>query len=394
MGRRLRHSFFLFPSECVNFFHRMEDSFPHSGTAHPLPKGLPNLVRRTGDKILLPEFPILLLFARVPLILSFSRCSELAFPFLPASRMIPEPEPRKIIPEIRMTKKPVVLPLVALFVLSFFHVLLDQAEARRLGEGRSFFSRPSRQRSAPQPQRSVSSQNQPAQPAQAAPASPATTPGGMLEGMVMGGLIGSLLFGSGFTGPGLLDLVVFGGLAFLLIRYLRARRTAAEGLDGDFFLTPPQGSHPGDRWNNAAAGSAGEPGKAPGPSIPSDFDQTDFIKGAKAVYARLQESWDRRDLEDIRQFISPEVWEEAKRQARADPHPSKTEIVLLNARLLDVKKTDGQTVASVLYDVLLRETPGQAETSRIREVWHFSRDDKEVGSFWVLVGIQQVESQN
>ena len=43
------------------------------------------------------------------------------------------------------------------------------------------------------------------------------------------------------------------------------------------------------------------------------------MKGAKAVYTRLQNSWDKRDLEDIRHFTSKEVWEEINRQAQEDP---------------------------------------------------------------------------
>jgi len=129
-------------------------------------------------------------------------------------------------------KKTLLFSLVVLFVFSFFHVLLDQAEARRLGGGRSFGSKPSYQRSAPQPQRSAPRQNQGTQQGQAAPASPSASPrpwGGMLGGLLMGGLIGSLLFGGhGLTGPGLLDIMVFGGLVFFLIRYLRSRSMAAE----------------------------------------------------------------------------------------------------------------------------------------------------------------------
>lgn len=294
-------------------------------------------------------------------------------------------------------KKTVIFSLVVLFVLSFLHVLLDQAEARRLGGGRSFGSRPSYQRSTPQPQRSAPSQNQGTQPGQAAPASPAATPrpfGGMLGGLVMGGLIGSLLFGGGhgLTGPGLLDILVFGGLVFLLIRYLRSRSMAAEGLSGASFQTPLGGSHPEEEWNASASRSARETITAGEPSVPPDFDQADFMKGAKTVYSRLQESWGKRDMEDIRQFTSPEVWEEINRQAEEEPHPSKTEILLVNAKLLEVSKRDGQTVASVFYDVLLRETPEQTEPTQVREVWHFSRDEKKPGSFWILEGIQQVES--
>lgn len=287
-----------------------------------------------------------------------------------------------------MTNKTGILVVLALFVLSFFCALLDQAEARRLGGGRSFGSRPSYQRSAP-------SQNQGTQPGQASPASPVAAPrpwGGMLGGLLMGGLIGSLLFGGGFKGFGMLDIVVLGGLAFFFIRYLRARSMAAEGLQASYAPAPSGGSYEDEGRNAWAPGAVVEPIKATGPSIPPDFDQAEFLKGAKVIYARLQDSWNRRDLEDIRQFTSPEVWAEIKRQAEEDPHPSNTEVLLVNASLLDVKKVDGQTVGSVVYDVLMRENPEQAEPSQVQEVWHFSRDENKPGSFWLLEGIQQVES--
>ena len=362
----------------------MEGFFPQMVAPFPLSTDRPDLRLSLNDKILLHAFPILLLFGLVPLILLFSF----------GIAVIPDPEPLKITPEIRMTKKSFVLPLVVLFVLSFFPVLLDQAEARRLGGGRSFGSRPNYQRSAPQPQRSAPGKNQANQPGQAAPGSPAPSPGGMLGGLVMGGLIGSLLFGGAFTGPRLVDIVVFGGLAFLLVRYLMSKRMATEALQGSSFETPLAGTPPEEEGNATGRSSAGQTVTSGKATIPPDFDQADFMKGAKAVYPRLQESWDRRDLEDIRQFTSPEVWEQVRRQAEADPRPSKTEIVLVNATLLDVKKRNDQTVASVFYDVLMRETPEQTDTSRIREVWHFSLDENKPGSFWVLEGIQQVEPQD
>lgn len=286
-------------------------------------------------------------------------------------------------------KKAVILCLAVLFGLNFFLFLLEQAEARRFGGGKSFGSRPSYQRSAPQPQRSAPSQNQGTQPGQAAPAAAPRPWGGMLGGLLMGGLIGSLLFGGGFTGPGLVDILVFGGLAFMLIRFLRSRRMAAEGYQSAQLEMPSGGMAQERAWTPSALGtgnvSAGETG------IPAGFDQEDFLKGAKAMYARLQDAWNRRDLEDIRQFTSPEVWQEINRQAEEDPTSSRTDILLVNARLLEVKNVDGRTVGSVHYDVLLRENSGKDEPTQVQEVWHFSQEESTPGSFWILEGIQQVE---
>ena len=56
-------------------------------------------------------------------------------------------------------------------------------------------------------------------------------------------------------------------------------------------------------------------------AVPSDFDQEEFLRGAKMAYTRLQESWDRRDLDDIAQFATPAVVQELRAQRDEDPKP-------------------------------------------------------------------------
>jgi predicted lipid-binding transport protein (Tim44 family) len=148
-----------------------------------------------------------------------------------------------------------------------------------------------------------------------------------------------------------------------------------------------------ESWGSGAYGSSPQTviPTAEKPPIPPGFDQKEFMRGAKAIYTRLQTSWDKRDLDDIQQFTSPEVWDEIRRQAEEDPRPGKTEIVMVNAKLLEVKAQGSETVASVMYDVLMRETRDETMAKEVREVWHFRSDEKVPGSFWVLEGIQQIE---
>jgi len=217
----------------------------------------------------------------------------------------------------------------------------------------------------------------------------------MLGGLLMGGLIGSLLFGGmhSWGGPGLLDILIIGGLLFFLFRFLKARRMATQEAGQASFST---GLDSRETWGSTGPGYGSVQGM-PVPaaseevSIPQGFDQEDFMKGAKAVYTRLQNAWDKRDLEDIRYFTSKEVWEEINRQAQEDPHPGKTEILRVNARLLEVASSNSHTVASVLFDVMMRESKEENIAKDVREIWHFSKDDKDPKSFWVLEGIQQVE---
>jgi predicted lipid-binding transport protein (Tim44 family) len=290
-------------------------------------------------------------------------------------------------------------PILVFFclTLSLLYFWQDTAEAARLGGGRSFGSKPSYKRSAPPPAQSApASQTNPGQTAQAksaagTPAAPLGGMGGMLGGLLMGGLIGSLLFGGGLGsgGAGMLDILLIGGGLFLLFRFLRARRMAAESASG--------GSMSFQRGPDQAWGSAGftpsdeaPAGAMQQPVMPPGFDAEDFLKGASAIYARLQAAWDKRDLDDIRQFASPEVFMEIQQQAQEDPGPGKTELLWIDPRIIEVREVDRQIIVSVLYDVMLREKEDEM-TKQVRELWHFSRKRARPEDFWVLEGIQQVE---
>jgi predicted lipid-binding transport protein (Tim44 family) len=298
----------------------------------------------------------------------------------------------------RMNKKVNIGILIGLGIVAFLlYFWQDAAEAARLGGGKSFGSKPSYQRSAPSTAPSPTSpQVSPNQPTQQRPvAGPTPSPmgrwGGMLGGLLMGGLIGSLLFGGGhaYGGPGLFDILLIGGGLFLLYRFMRARRMAtASAASGamSFERSPSQS------WGESGYNPAVEPTSAVAeqPAFPPGFDAEDFLKGAKAIYTRLQAAWDKHDLEDIRQFVSPEVLAEIELQAKADPQLGKTELLLINPSILEAREVGTQTIVSVLYDVMMREN-GTETAKQVRELWHFSRETQKPKAFWLLEGIQQVE---
>jgi predicted lipid-binding transport protein (Tim44 family) len=281
------------------------------------------------------------------------------------------------------------------FLLYFWQ---DVAEAARLGGGKSFGSRPSYQRSAPAITPSPTSpQVSPSQPTQQGPvAGPTPSPmgrwGGMLGGLLMGGLIGSLLFGGGhaYGGPGIFDILLIGGGLFLLYRFIRARRMATESAASSGSMSFDRSPFQGWGQSGFTPSAEPEPATAAPPTLPAGFDADEFLKGAKAIYTRLQASWDKRDLEDIRQFVSPEVLAEIEHQAQADPQPGKTELLLINPRILEAREVEEQTIVSVLYDVMMREN-GTEMAKQVRELWHFSRETKKPENFWKLEGIQQIE---
>lgn len=238
--------------------------------------------------------------------------------------------------------------------------------------------------------------------------------GGMLGGLLAGGLIGSMLFGGGMGGGmgGMLDIILIGGLLYLLFKFLARRRAASAGAG----LTKPQEAtatagagtgynqyqaHPAQPDQPARGGMSWDALSSPATqggaiaaeadtrNIPAGFDENEFIEGAKAAYVRLNTAWDKRDIDDIARFASPAFLNEIKAQAAEDPKPSITEIMLVNASLVEVKQDGDDQMAVVFFNVLLRESANQAAPTDVREMWHFARSADGSGQ-WKLDGIQQV----
>lgn len=305
---------------------------------------------------------------------------------------------------------------IALVALGLVFAALDAAHAKRVGGGKSFGSRDTYSRPYDKPvapDRTVTNPSQQSAPGQGGPQT-ATPPrpgafgglGGMFGGLLMGGLIGSMLFGGGMGGGfGILELLLVGGGIYLLLRLLRSRGAARQttGAAGGerFAYVGPQGGAAGqpeagrrfDGWatlNDTPAGPSR--GTAPGaPVMPEGMDEAEFLSGAKALFARLQASWDRRDLEDIRRFATPEVFAEIQGQAASDPSPGRTDVLMVEARVLEAGEMDGRTVITVLFDALLREDAKADAPSQVREVWRISRDNRAARPEWTLEGIQQLE---
>lgn len=238
---------------------------------------------------------------------------------------------------------------------------------------------------------------------------------GMLGGLALGGLLGALLFGGGFEGLNFLDLLLFAGVAFLLFKLFAARRRAQEGTAvpaGHYAGDPDPGFRPYERqadnapesragFNtdllfgkgrpasvNPTAGFADTPKAEP---LPADFDAAAFLSGAKAAYRMMQEAWDRGDLAEIRSLTTDKVFGELQDQIRARGNtPNRTEILTIEAEVLEVRDFGADREATVLFDVILRESP-EAQPGQVREVWHFVRARNSRQPTWFLDGIQQLE---
>ncbi len=283
--------------------------------------------------------------------------------------------------------------------------VMSDADAKRFGGGSSFGGRSSYsapyQRSATPPSRSENHQPA-AAPNQAARPGWSNRGGlmGVLGGLALGGLLGSLFAGGAFQGINFLDILVCGGIAFLLYKAFAAKKAAAvdrpvydrsadyassgyrqaepTGFDTDILFKKDRNSavHAQSVPLNAAA-------------IPKDFEQQAFLSGAKIVYAKLQKAWDQRDLAEIRGLTTDKVFAEIQDQLKASDVENYTEILKLDAELLEVREAGSELEATVLFDAVMRENRGD-QAGQVREVWHFVKPKVSIQSKWYLDGIQQL----
>ncbi|MEN8132710.1 MAG: Tim44-like domain-containing protein, partial [Pseudomonadota bacterium] len=150
-------------------------------------------------------------------------------------------------------------------------------------------------------------------------------------------------------------------------------------------------------FKRKAAGSSGAAADQASASVkpPAGFDERAFMDGAQYAYRQLQASWDKGELSDIRNLTTDAVYNELESQIKDRQGSNRTDVVKLRTQLLEVKEDNGQWVASVLYDALLREVDEHSGSKPspqwVREVWHFTRPAKTDKPTWYLDGIQQLE---
>ena len=106
-------------------------------------------------------------------------------------------------------------------------------------------------------------------------------------------------------------------------------------------------------------------------------------------FVRLQAANDAGNLEDIREFVAPELFAEIKLQLdERGKAIQQTDVVTLNAELLEVVTEPTRHIASVRFSGMIREEAG-APAAPFDEVWNLSKA-LEGSKGWVVAGIQQL----
>ncbi|GGC95946.1 Tim44 domain-containing protein [Undibacterium terreum] len=303
--------------------------------------------------------------------------------------------------------------LTMMIALGAVSLGVADAEAKRVGGG-SAIGRQSQNvsRQAPPAQAAPNAAKPPAAAPGATPPKPASPWKGILGGALLGLGLGALFSSMGMGGAmaSMLSSILMIGLlaaAGMFIYRMIKNRSAGSSAQKPAFANAYAGGQAngvpeiGSGINNQSASqpaafqsAAASTASATGASaatwdVPADFDVDTFLRNAKAHYIRLQAAWDRADVNDIREFTTPEMFGELRLQLQErGASANHTDVVSLNSELLGVETTDRDYLASVRFNGIIKESE-HAAPEAFAEVWNMSKPVNGQGG-WVLAGIQPV----
>lgn len=288
---------------------------------------------------------------------------------------------------------------MAAAVVLGFTLNINDAEAKRLGGGGSF----GMQRQATPPSKNVQQaprQQQAATPAQQAqPKRSWMGPiAGLAAGLGLAALASHLGFGeelANFMMIALLAMLVIGAIAFFMRKKAGAPAQGMQyaGAGANYGGQPGNVARPDftPAGGSSAFAPAAEALESTGSgNIPADFDAEGFVRNAKVNFIRLQAANDAGNLDDIREFTSPEMFAEIKMAiAERNGATQETDVVQLDAQVIDVAEEASRYVVSVHFSGQIREERN-GPVENFSEIWHMMKPtDGSRG--WVIAGIQQVQ---
>ncbi len=128
--------------------------------------------------------------------------------------------------------------------------------------------------------------------------------------------------------------------------------------------------------------------------VPAGFDEEGFLRAAKNNFVTLQSAWDGADINSLRAMMTDDMLKEiqsqlTERAAHTGGQNNKTDVVMLEAKLLGIEDMGEDYMASVEFSGMIREEPS-AGPSPFREVWNMTKP-KSGSSGWLVAGVQALQ---
>ncbi len=260
-------------------------------------------------------------------------------------------------------------------------ILITDADAKRLGGGSSV----GKQRSATPPAAAPTAPT-------ATPAAPAPQPSGMsrwlgpLAGLAIGAGLASMFMGNGFGGAfgSILLMLAIAAAVIFALRMFRSK-TARTPLQ---YAGGAPANEPTIRNDMSTGFGGGAPAAVEAKRFPPGFDVVQFAQHAKLNFTKLQAANDQADLSAMRDFMTPELFAQIEADINARGQAvQKTDVVTLNAEVLEVVTEGDVYIASVNFNGMIREEINAA-AAPFNETWHLEKPlSGRTG--WLISGIQQ-----
>lgn len=304
--------------------------------------------------------------------------------------------------------KKLLMLLAVVFTFSLSTVAMNAEAAKRMGSGKSMGT-----------QRQAAPDKAPGAPAQTAAAAPAAGAGaaaapkrswmGPVAGLAAGLGLAALASHLGF-GDELASMLMIGLLAaavMVVIGLVMRKRAAAQqgnnpSVGGMQYAragtgTPSYGQNQTPAYKVAMPAGASAIGSGIGSGIgvgttsngiPADFDVAGFERNSKVNFIRLQAANDAGDLDDIREFTTPEMFAELRMELTERGFAKqKTDVVSIQSHVIEVDENDARYLVSVRFTGVIRDELEKVDES-FDEIWHLEKS-RHGNAGWVLSGIQQ-----
>lgn len=268
--------------------------------------------------------------------------------------------------------------LIILSMFAFLVMLAGESFARA-GKGTSsgFRSKPS------QTQPSQQNVNKP--PAQAQPMQkPSFLQSGMFKMLVGGLMIGALLslfMGQGFDFgmPGLLEILIIGGIIFLVVRMIMKSRQKEklQYATGGAYSSPAASNY--NQTDNLSDTTAGGSTVSINEKLLKDI--------ATSTFKLLQDAWTKNDLSIVRNIMTERMYKYLDNQLQELKSQGSKNIVEIvyfqNVNIVDVEGEDDNKVVIVEIDAMLRDYT----VDRYNNIVEGSKDTPvEIKEYWAFVG--------
>ncbi len=144
-------------------------------------------------------------------------------------------------------------------------------------------------------------------------------------------------------------------------------------------------------WESLPVGFAA----APVDAADAEVDETAaFIAQARNCFVAMQQAWDEADIARLRAMMTQEMADTLNdrllERAEQGPSPQAAEIVVLEARFLDMEQTQNQRIASVEFSGMVREAQTLAPAP-FREIWDMTQSRDDPGACWLVAGVESLQ---